>query len=331
MTIFLNYILSGIITSIFFSLIYFKLAKKFKIFAIVNNRSLHKKPTITGAGIVFGFCVLLLLIYSLIINKNTFENYFTILVFLLSFVASVFGWFDDRNDISAIKKLFFQIIISSIFTLIYLFLIMDVTNQILLYFILLLFLMLCSINCFNFMDGINGLAISLAIYIFLSLLIIDHKIILKYELLYIVASLLVLLLLNIKKKLFIGDSGSIALGFLIGSILINELIQKNINLLTISILLAYWVSDTVCTFFLRLVLVKKWYKGHRSHAYQNLARILNSHNKVFVLINLINFLYLLPIAYLANIYPDFSIYFFMLAFTPLIVFVLKYGPIMSSS
>ena len=68
------------------------------------------------------------------------------------------------------------------------------------------------------MDGINGLAISLAIYIFTSLLILDRKIILKYELLYIIASLSVLLLFNLKNKLFIGDAGSIALGFLIGSI-----------------------------------------------------------------------------------------------------------------
>ena len=330
MNSFLPHIFLGLFISTYFSLIYLNLAKKLKIFAIVNERSLHKTPIITGAGIVIGLCVLLLLFYSLYINNNTFENYFIILVFSITFIASVFGWFDDRYDIPAIKKLFFQITISGIFAFFQLVLFGKELDQTLLYFILILFLTLCAINCFNFMDGINGLAISLAIYIFSSLLILDDNIIFKYELFYITSSLLVLLLLNVKNKLFIGDAGSMALGFLIGSILINELIQKNISFITISILLAYWVSDTVCTFILRLIIGKKWYYGHRNHTYQNLARILNSHNKVFVLINVTNFLYLLPLAYFSTIYTDFSIYFFMLAYFPLIIFALKYGPILSS-
>lgn len=324
------HIFSGLIMSTFFLYIYLSLAKKLKIFAIVNNRSLHKKPIITGGGIVFGFSILSLLIYNLYINKNSFGYNFIILVFSISFVASVFGWFDDKYDISAVKKLLFQIIISGIFAFIFLFFMEMEINKLLIYFVLILFLMLCSINCFNFMDGINGLAISLAIYIFISILVLNHNTIFKYELFYISSSLIVLLLFNLQNKLFIGDSGSIALGFLIGSLLINELIEKNINIVTVSILLAYWVSDTVCTFFLRLILVKKWYNGHRSHAYQNLARILNSHNKVFLYVNLINFLYLLPLAYFNTIYTDLGIYFFMLAYIPLIVFVLKYGPILSS-
>lgn len=326
----LSFIFLGFFICFPFLLVYLNLAKRLKIYANINNRSLHKTPVITGGGIVFGFCLFFLLIYNFYDNNYNFGNEFVILVFLFSFITSIFGWFDDRYDISAIKKLLFQITISGIFSYVYLFFVEIESHQILLWFISILFLILCSINCFNFMDGINGLAISLAIYIFTSLLILDHKIILKYELLYIIASLSVLLLFNLKNKLFIGDAGSIALGFLIGSILVNELIQKNISLITVSILLAYWVADTVSTFLLRLVLVKKWYYGHRSHAYQNLARILNSHNKVFVLINIINFLYLLPIAYLTTVHPDFSIYFFMLAYFPIIILTLKYGPILSS-
>ena len=115
MNSFLLHIFLGLIISIYFSLIYLNLAKKLKIFAIVNERSLHKTPIITGAGIVIGLCILLLLFYSLYINNNTFGNYFIILVFSITFIASVFGWFDDRYDIPAIKKLFFQITISGIF------------------------------------------------------------------------------------------------------------------------------------------------------------------------------------------------------------------------
>ena len=115
MNIFLIYIFLGLITSISFSLIYVNLAKKLKIFAIVNNRSLHKTPIITGAGIVIGLCILLLLFYSLYVNQNTLRNYFIILFFSITFIASVFGWFDDRYDILAIKKFFFQITISGVF------------------------------------------------------------------------------------------------------------------------------------------------------------------------------------------------------------------------
>ena len=46
------------------------------------------------------------------------------------------------------------------------------------------------------------------------------------------------------------------------------------------VIFGYFFAYTTITQFMRLLLVKKWYKAHRSHAYQNLARITGSHLKV---------------------------------------------------
>ena len=82
---------------------------------------------------------------------------------------------------------------------------------------------------------------------------------------------------------------------------------------------------------MRLVLVKKWYKPHRSHAYQNLARITGSHLKVASGIAIYHFVWLLPLVILTVKQPDLSIFATALAVFPAMVFAVKFGPLASSS
>lgn len=308
--------------------IYTDYAKKNKVFAAVNERSLHKIPVITGAGIVLGFYFLF--IFLLYCNQKflSTDNINIMMIFALSFILSIFGWYDDILDISAVKKLIFQIFVTITFSSLYVFNIIPDLNLFiqLIIIILVTFLLAVSINCFNFMDGINGLALSLALYILISLVILNENILIMNEIIFLIATLSTLIIFNLKNKLFIGDAGSVSLGFFIGVILLNEMIVKNITFITVSILIAYWVSDSVCTFLLRFFLVKNWYKPHKTHPYQVLTKLLNSQTKVLLIINFINIFYLFPLAYLSQIYSDLSILFLFIAYTPNIIFALKYGP-----
>ena len=78
------------------------------------------------------------------------------------------------------------------------------------------------LNGTNFIDGLNGLIISYClsiIFILFKLNLID-LIFSNINLLLIIVTLISLLILNFYNKLFMGDSGSYLLGFLIGYFLI---------------------------------------------------------------------------------------------------------------
>ena len=127
-----------------------------------------------------------------------------------------------------------------------------------------------------------------------------------------------------------GDSGSIFLGYIFGAFIIYSTMTNEISFYTWLVVFGYYLSDTTTTTLIRIVTIKKWYHTHRSHAYQNLARILNSHSKVTTGIAIYHILWLLPLAIWTVLKPDFSIIAIVLAFLPSIIWSLKFGPIFSN-
>ena len=83
------------------------------------------------------------------------------------------------------------------------------------------------------------------------------------------------------------------------------------------------------TTIIRIFLTKDWYKPHKSHAYQNLARILNNHSIVTIGVVIYHLLWLLPLAIWTVLKPDFAITAVILAFLPSIAWSVKFGPLYS--
>ena len=96
------------------------------------------------------------------------------------------------------------------------------------------------------------------------------------------------------------------------------------------IIFGYPVVDTVLTNIIRAYTLPKWYVAHRSHAYQNLARCWGSHLKVLSLVLLIDIVWLLPLAVLAYFFPYYAWVYTLIAYCPLVVFVVKFGPLFSN-
>jgi Fuc2NAc and GlcNAc transferase len=82
---------------------------------------------------------------------------------------------------------------------------------------------------------------------------------------------------------------------------------------------------------MRVFIVKKWYSPHRSHAYQNLARITGSHVKVTYGVLLYNLLWVLPLTVLSVYKTEIEVLISILAILPALIIAYKYGPLLSSS
>ena len=82
--------------------------------------------------------------------------------------------------------------------------------------------------------------------------------------------------------------------------------------------------DATFTLFRRIVRRAIWYEAHRSHAYQHATRRWG-HLRVTLAVNVINVIWLLPIAYISNIHRHWGILLAVLAYLPLVVLVSKLG------
>lgn len=335
MDILFIFLVGAFICSLFFMSIYLNAAKKLGIIAKVNFRTLHSQETPKGGGIVLS------VVYILTLTLLAFMGYLndSNLLFLLlgAGFASLFGFIDDIFNIRAMVKLFAQIFLASWI----IFLLVDFPTQnsliivsVLLHFLAILFLV-WLINVFNFMDGIDGLAASGTFFI----TSITGSIILYISSIHSDAFLLLLLSVmclsflcfNLTRtKVFMGDSGSIFLGYMVGVLFFRTIYETDINYWTWLIVLGYFLTDATATTLYRIVYIKKWYGAHRSHAYQNLARIWDNHRKVSAYILLFHLLWLLPLAWLSFIMPELGFYCYLVAIIPVIAINFIYGPRFSS-
>ena len=83
-------------------------------------------------------------------------------------------------------------------------------------------------------------------------------------------------------SIYMGDAGSIFLGYLFGSLILLTVMVGAETIWTWLVVFGYFFNDISVPKIMRVILVKKWYLAHRIHAYQNLARITGSHPRLLV-------------------------------------------------
>jgi Fuc2NAc and GlcNAc transferase len=167
------------------------------------------------------------------------------------------------------------------------------------------------LNLFNFMDGIDGLAASEAVFVACAgaaLGLMNGR---ANEVSAVGSALGAtccgFLLWNWPPaKIFMGDVGSGYLGYTL-AVLALAAARDNPVALWIWLLLggAFFVDATV-TLVRRLMRGEPVYEAHRSHGYQWLARRWGSHLRVTVATMSVNVLLLLPCALLAALRPRFA-------------------------
>jgi len=181
-----------------------------------------------------------------------------------------------------------------------------------------------SINLFNFMDGIDGIAASQAAFVTggATLLVIWQGSPGAHTLMAAVvcATSLGFLAWNWPPaRIFMGDVGSGFLGFTIAVCAVLTLAEGAVTLWTWIVLHGLFLADATTTLLVRLARGERFYQAHRLHAYQRLSRRWRSHRSVTQLCWAINLGWLLPLAAVSVAYPEDGVVAAVAALAPLFV------------
>lgn len=175
------------------------------------------------------------------------------------------------------------------------------------------------INLFNFMDGIDGITVVETLFLGLGIAAIDFAagslgVTAGYGLALAGVALGFAAWNWQPAKIFLGDVGSVPLGFLAGWLLIRAAAVDHLWLPAL-VLPLYYLTDATVTLVRRALNKEAVWRPHRQHFYQRAVRCLGRHDSVSLAIGALN-LSLLVIAVLAVGSPGWGL------MAPLSVFML---------
>lgn len=257
-----------------------------------NERSSHSTPTPRGGGIGLLVAVLPALFLSHTFSPTPIAGYQPVL--LAALALALLSWLDDLKNLGPLIRFATQILAVALC----LYFIPAGEHGFLGGFlpiwaekIILGLGWVWFINLFNFMDGIDGLSgieitsiaggiILIAALAHLNTQYINSGLILA-------AAALGFLKWNWHKaKVFMGDVGSVPMGFLIGWLLIS---LAGEGFLIVGIIIAlYYLMDATLTLMKRALRKEKVWQAHREHYYQKATQAGMAHDRVVIRIALVN-------------------------------------------
>lgn len=286
-----------IITALFIPIVK-KIAEFIGAIDIPNARKVHTKPIprLGGLGIYAGFLIGYMLFGMHSVQMNA--------ILIGSFIILVTGIFDDIKPVPAKYKLLGQIAGASIIPLYGGILLKDISAfgiylnfGILSYPITIIFIV-AIINCINLIDGLDGLSSGISSIYFLTVgiiaMLLNNSGGLDTTLTFIMlGSTLGFLVHNFHPaKIFMGDSGSMFLGYIIAVIAL--LGFKNITLTSFIVpllLLAIPIMDTLFAILRRIVNHKPLGEPDKNHLHHQLLRLRLSQTKTVLVIYLVDILF----------------------------------------
>ena len=263
-------IMIGFIASVIIGLIVIPMLKK-KVKQVestyLSKKHKEKSGTPTMGGIIFILSSLITMLILIILKKVTIStNLFLVLFVFLSY--ALIGFIDDyliikrKNNIglTEIQKLSMQAVVALIFFYVYMHsgaeAILDIhtlgitINMGWFYGIFILFMLVASSNAVNITDGLDGLAGGLAVIAYLAFALISWNSFaitgtedIAIFIFVLVGSLIGFLVFNTyPAKVFMGDTGSLALGATLAAIAI---ITKH-EITFIVVMLVFIFETVVC-------------------------------------------------------------------------------------
>lgn len=307
-----------------------------------NSRSSHIRKTPTLGGVSFFYA----LIFALFFLKNWSEFDEAIYIMPGLTILFIIGLKDDLVVLSPYTKLIAQvmaitfILVNEGFTIYSLNGFLGINEiPIYIYYIIAGFIMLTIINAYNLIDGIDGLAAIVGIII---LIIYSTIFYMTKEYFFLLLSLtlngclIAFLKYNlsssIDEKIFMGDTGSLIVGFIISILTLKFLalspdkydslpfLIENIPLIAISILIVP-LFDTARVFTIRIANKKSPFSPDRNHTHHILIDYFKlSHRKASLIIGGFNLIFV----YLFIILGSASYNFWLASVLVLTVIVLGY-------
>lgn len=267
----------------------------FKILDIPNERSshLHVIPRSGGIAIFIAFLVGLWL----------FQFKFSYLFLIPLCIVFLVGLYDDIYSLSSKIKLMFTTIAAAILF----FIGFDIQhfgtffgNEVILgFWISLLFYCFAVsgfVSALNLIDGLDGLASLVSLAILFPFAYIGFKysdVFLVYVTLVTMCSIAGFLMLNWHPaKIFMGDSGSMLLGFIISLVVVYSIQKDYITAVSVLLLAAVPILDTLIVMLRRLVSRKNPFYADKTHIHHIfLKQQQGNTRKTVLLVGLIQILF----------------------------------------
>jgi Fuc2NAc and GlcNAc transferase len=303
------------------------------IMDIPNVRSSHSAPTPRGGGlaivVAFMGAVILLTAAGWLQVNVAF-----VLVAGGGAVAAT-GYLDDRKTLPASVRICVHIIAATLAV----FVVGGITQQTLHHMglqgvwaggLLGLMAVTWSTNLFNFMDGIDGIAGSEAVFVAGAGALLNSTFGgdggLTAAMLVLAAATSGFLIWNWPPaRIFMGDVGSGFLGFILAVLGLAASRHSAVPVEAWAILSGVFLIDATVTLSRRILRGDRWFEAHRLHAYQRLASRWQAHLPVTVLVIAINLFWLLPWAWFAAMNPARALWYVLAALGPLAVVALLAG------
>ena len=263
---------------------------KNKLIDQITERSSHVVKSTRSGGVTIFSSLFLISLYYYLNNKEIFD--FSLLVPLS--LLLVVGLYDDIYKLDFKLKFIFQIIAAKI--IIDSGLVIDNLHGVLGIFelnrifaqILTMFIIVSFLNAINFIDGIDGLAISVVILFLVLFEFFSSKTTDFFILtIIIIFSLIPLYYFNYRKKnkIFLGDSGSLFLGGIVSIYVIYILSQEYIikedydlhKIIFVISLLIYPIIDIIRIVFLRIIDGRSPFEADKNHIHHLLIAKVKSH------------------------------------------------------
>jgi UDP-GlcNAc:undecaprenyl-phosphate GlcNAc-1-phosphate transferase len=258
-------------------LIYFNidwLVKTFNIFDNPNKNKIHKKNISLIGGTILLINIFIFLVYS----KINIQNYFSQNVEYVSFVTIILGFYmvglyDDKYQLSPLSRIilmsFILYVSISLNNLLQIPKIdFSFTSKIFYLNNLSIFFSIICVLIFtyalNMFDGINLQSITYSVLIFFIFYLLS-----KFEIFYLIITicLLFLFILNLKNKIFLGDSGIYILGGFISYVVITEYNKQSIKFFADDIFILMMIPglDFIRMFVERISKGKNPFLGDKNH------------------------------------------------------------------
>lgn len=262
-----------------------------------TDRSSHSIPTPRGGGIGFVFITTIAFIIYFAWEGLLGSPTFISMLLAISSIACL-GWFDDRNDLSqkvrfsvqllaALSVILFVDNLDTFFVPYFSFIPLGFTGP----FFGLLWITGVT-NIYNFMDGVDGIASVQALSASFGWMIFSYiwnePILLTVNLFVFVAVLSFLIYNWSPARIFMGDVGSVFLGFLFGIMpflagALSDDLSVGMTIWIGALVLWPFLFDSTFTLIRRLRRGENVFEAHRTHLYQRLNIIGWSHSKISTL------------------------------------------------
>lgn len=278
-----------LLASVLSTYLLIKVMTKFGVVDVPGTRRAHARPTPRGGGV----SLVLIITFALPFFEYCMsgEYLLSIQVVQLLLPLAIISFLDDVSHVLVPLRLFIHFICTyfAIKWLVHPNNILHYDTPMWLDLTLGTFALATFLNVYNFLDGIDGITASQSIHMSITILLLcmlRADVIPHVELVVAIATIILawsigFIVFNWQPaKIFIGDVGSITLGFLLGLVLLIIASSGPRLFLACVIMSLYYIADGGITILIRLVNGERIWEPHLKHFFQRAVRRGRTHQYV---------------------------------------------------